>query len=106
MTTADLYPEQDAEELGAYYMRHLDAMTREGLHKKSAIAGQLAWRDRRIEELEAALRAVAAHGTADQDGNHVCWIGESTFIAVRAALAPPAPMRDSVIDDGGQGRKE
>lgn len=45
------YPQQDAEELGEFYFRHLDAMTTERLHSKSDIAAQLAWRDRELERL-------------------------------------------------------
>lgn len=38
---------------GGHYSRHVAAMTEEGLHEKSAIAAELAWRDRRIALLEA-----------------------------------------------------
>jgi hypothetical protein len=63
MTESDRFPKgyvkqyatRDAEALGEYYMRHLDAMTREDLYSKSAIAGELAWRDARVAELEKAL---------------------------------------------------
>jgi hypothetical protein len=55
-----LYPEQDHEDLCERYMRHVEAMTAEGLHEKSAIAGQLAWRDQRIEDLEQKRYAIAA----------------------------------------------
>ena len=51
-----LYAERDVEALdkmGGYYMRHVMAMTAESLHSKSAIAAELAWRDKRIAELEA-----------------------------------------------------
>ncbi len=52
------YPEVDPRELEPHYSRHVLAMTREGLHYKSEIAGQLAWRDKVIEE----LRREIAHG--------------------------------------------
>lgn len=39
--------------LGEHYSRHVVAMTEEGLHAKSDIAAQLAWRDKQIEELKA-----------------------------------------------------
>lgn len=48
------YPQQNPIELGTYYLRHLNAMTREGLHDKSAIAEQLAWRDREIDRLRSS----------------------------------------------------
>ena len=47
-----LYPPHDPSTLEPHYCRHVEAMTAEGLHKKSDIAAQLAWRDRRIAELE------------------------------------------------------
>lgn len=56
-----VYPDISHEQLdadGEYYARHVAAMTAEGLHAKSAIASQLGARDRRIDELEDALRSV------------------------------------------------
>jgi len=50
-----LYPERDHAAQGKHYLRHIDAMTREGLHAKSRIAGELAARDIEIEWLRAAL---------------------------------------------------
>lgn len=38
------------------YMAHVQAMTAEGLHSKADIAAELAVRDIRIRDLEAALR--------------------------------------------------
>lgn len=52
-----LYRERDHAAQGKHYLRHLDAMTREGLHAKSRIAGELAARDIEIERLRAALDA-------------------------------------------------
>lgn len=46
------YTERDIEQLGDHYMVHIDAMTVEGLHSKSSIAAELAFRDQRIAELE------------------------------------------------------
>lgn len=45
--------EIDSDELFGHYARHVNAMTAEGLHGKSDIAAELAWRDARIEELAA-----------------------------------------------------
>lgn len=50
-----LYAERDPMALEPHYCRHVQAMTAEGLHWKSDIAAELAWRDQRIEQLEAAL---------------------------------------------------
>jgi hypothetical protein len=40
---------------GNYYIRHVGAMTSEGLHAKSDIAAELAWRDMQIDRLAQAL---------------------------------------------------
>jgi hypothetical protein len=52
-----LYAERDIEGDGLreLYMRHLDRMTREGLHDKSAIAAELAWRDSESARLKKSL---------------------------------------------------
>lgn len=50
------YPYVSAIELdraGDYYSRHVAAMTEEGLHSKTDIAGQLGWRDMTIDTLKA-----------------------------------------------------
>ena len=49
-----LYAERDVIALGDYYIRHVSAMTSEGLHFKSDIAAELAWRDAEIDRLKAA----------------------------------------------------
>lgn len=54
--SAKLYPEVDHMALGQRYCDHVMAMTAEGLHDKSDIAGQLAWRD---EQLAAKDREIA-----------------------------------------------
>jgi maltooligosyltrehalose synthase len=62
-----LYAERDIEELEPYYTRHISAMTTEQLNSKRRIAAEFAHRDKRIEELEARIRALQemleqAHG--------------------------------------------
>jgi hypothetical protein len=57
----NLYHQRDAEELGDYYIRHVGAMTAEGLHAKSDIAAELAHRDREIDRLRASLGAIHYH---------------------------------------------
>jgi len=44
------YAERDHLKQGDYFINHVSAMTAEGLHRKSAIAGELAHRDIRIDE--------------------------------------------------------
>lgn len=41
--------------LGGHYFRHVHAMIKECLHSKSAIAGELAYRDCKIAMLEAKV---------------------------------------------------
>ncbi len=43
-----------------HYLKHVMAMTAEGLHSKAKIAAELAYRDAKIEGLESALAAAAA----------------------------------------------
>ena len=52
------YAERDIEQLGDYYMVHIDAMTVESLHSKSCIAAELAFRDQRIAELESHIQSL------------------------------------------------
>ena len=49
------YAKRDHLALGEHYLRHVSAMTGEGLHAKSDIAAELAWRDAEIERLRAEL---------------------------------------------------
>lgn len=63
-TPGRLYAKRDAIAQGRHYVAHVFAMTREGLHLKSAIAAELAHRDIVIAELLAALEMVR---DADED---------------------------------------
>ena len=54
---AKQYAQRDHEAQGELYMLHLGAMTAEGLHSKSDIAGELAHRDKVIEDLVSALQS-------------------------------------------------
>ena len=57
------YADRDVIKLGKYYTRHVEAMTSEGLHEKSDIAAELAWRDLELERLREIL-----HGRDEQYG--------------------------------------
>lgn len=70
MGDSKLYPPQDPMELGGWYTRHVVAMTTEKLHDKADIAEQLAWRDKRIEELEAQI-AKAQEAPAQAGGEAI-----------------------------------
>lgn len=52
------YAERDHEALEPEYLEHLSAMTGEGLRSKSAIAAELAWRDRQISQERREWRQV------------------------------------------------
>lgn len=49
------YPDTHPKDLAPHFSQHMEAMTAEALHDKGDIAVQLAWRDKRIVELEAML---------------------------------------------------
>lgn len=49
---------QELDRLGNYYIKHVQAMTAEGLHDKAEIAGELGWRDWVIDELMKELNNV------------------------------------------------
>jgi len=57
------YAERDAialDRAGGYYLRHVYAMTKEGLHGKSDIAAELAFRDMEIDRLKAEVANLKA----------------------------------------------
>lgn len=59
MSEKRLYKERCIEgldEAGNYYVDHVSALTREGLHSKSAIAAELAHRDFIIDELNSEAK--------------------------------------------------
>lgn len=61
MSTVNLYACRDAmwlDQQGGHYVRHVDHMTREGLHSKSDIAAELGWRDYQIAELTRQVSAL------------------------------------------------
>lgn len=52
MSEEKQYAPRDIIELGPLYLRHVSAMTGEGLHSKADIAAELAWRDAEIARLQ------------------------------------------------------
>lgn len=50
------YAKRDIEEQGEHYLKHVAAMTTEGLNSKADIAAELAHRDIRIKQLEEEVR--------------------------------------------------
>ena len=57
--SSSLYPTHNVEDLGPHYLRHVLAMTSEGLHSKADIAVQLAWRDMEMERLRTIIKESA-----------------------------------------------
>lgn len=86
-TTEKLYAERDSDDLCEYYFRHVMAMTAEGLHAKNKIAAELAWRDREIDRLRAAL----PHPTPAAEP-----------VDVASLLPAPATEGPDVLRDGGE----
>lgn len=81
MTTEHLplYAERNPCELEPHYKAHVIAMTREGLHDKSEIAAELAWRDQQIAELRTQLATM-------QERAHTCGPNCSRAGCVNARL--------------------
>jgi hypothetical protein len=62
--------------LEPHYSRHVSAMTSEGLHSKSDIAAELAFRDKELTALRLTLAALSEHDPSWPDD----------FLRARAAL--------------------
>ena len=77
MSDVKLYGHREEGTESDFYMQHVMAMTGEKLHSKAEIAAELAYRDQRIAELEAAAQAylkaekLADECTADGKRNQV-----------------------------------
>lgn len=50
-----LYAKRNHRRLDPYFSQHMDAMTGEGLHEKSEIAAELAYRDMEIARLRSII---------------------------------------------------
>lgn len=92
MTTQ--YQERDHMAQGEFYTRHVDAMTGEGLHAKSAIAAELAHRDMQIEALRK--NAERYKWLRDEEG------ALDTFVSAYWNTATPEAL-DAAIDAAMKG---
>lgn len=63
------YANRNPRHLGIHYSNHVEAMTREKLFSKSAIASELAYRDQRVEEI-LTLVAILVEALEDIAGTH------------------------------------
>jgi len=53
------YANRDPRSMGKFYTKHVNAMTEEGLHEKSDIAAELAWRDIQTAECKLEIELLA-----------------------------------------------
>lgn len=111
-----LYAKRNPEAQGAYYVAHVSAMTGEQLHRKSAIAAELAHRDIELDTLKAQLSATGALPLTAEAINHIAdsmpgglegfargWGWQQFARAVLAAAAPRHPEEGSPLVHPGNG---
>ena len=82
------YAQRDHRALGEHYLRHVSAMTGEGLHAKSDIAAELAWRDAEIERLRSAFVHCHVRGSSG-DLCAVCGLDLRDKVHTAATEAKP-----------------
>lgn len=110
-----LYGTRDHFAQGQHYIKHVMAMTEEGLHRKSDIAAELAHRDIQIEALRAAVAStladlrVARAAQPQQAAEcaqcatpHVCKRDGCFAKRVRAMMPLTAPVLMQDEPDGGR----
>ena len=78
----------DSREGGDAYYKHTDRMSREGLHSKSDIAGELAWRDMQITTLRERVRVLEADNL-----NHTDVLRE-----IRGAIRPIVANSSDILE--------
>lgn len=81
------YAERDAaalDEAGGYYIRHVSAMTKEGLNSKSDIAAELAFRDMQIDQFKQRVNQLLTERNA-------------TGLAIDNALSGVLPDRHGLL---------
>lgn len=85
--------DRDHIALGKFYTDHVSAMTREGLHEKSDIAAELAYRDQRI----AALEAEKAEREA-QEPVAWAWNDPAGWMHIQETRERPEWISDEIAD--------
>ena len=85
------YAKRDHRALGEHYLRHVSAMTGEGLHAKSDIAAELAWRDAEIERLRKTLDEIATYWNGSHRPAETLDAAEWTQGVAEEALAATEP---------------
>lgn len=109
-----LYADRDSISQGEVYVRHVQAMTAEGLHAKSDIAAELAHRDIEIERLVADV--VTLHGICNEQAieneslRAECGVRQiagynkgreqmaAELATLRAVIAEADKLRDAAVD--------
>ena len=110
MADTNQYADRDHRAQGDYYLRHVSAMTGEGLHAKSAIAGELAHRDMvidaqaaEIKRLRGALGLIVRRHELEQ---HVELFGrdcdQKTLMELYGLPAPHRIAGDALATKGGE----
>lgn len=97
-----LYGPRNLPELEPHYSRHVSAMTTEALHAKSEIAAELAWRDKRIAELEASIHLQSKFAprcrqcSKPVEPQRYCYATPICY----ACLPPPEPLPTVTLKEG------
>ena len=89
------YAKRAVMEIMAHYAKHVQAMTAEGLHEKSDIAAELAWRDAQLESFNAQLaelRDLNMKSTTGADAAHVRLLAEVNMQRLRITGAKDPMM--------------
>lgn len=95
-----LYAQRDAYELdvaGSFYIRHVSAMTSEGLNSKADIAAELGYRDSVIAKLKADYDKLAAECVAlkaEAKENKIRGAGEVAYQASQKYMKAPHMSED------------
>ena len=102
------------DEDGNYYIRHVEAMTGEGLYAKSDIAAELGWRDREIDraeqreaELVAALEFAERRSRQPGEGQNEWFERLADEFYRRYGFLPPGksePMEMAISISGDERR--
>lgn len=101
MADTNQYADRDHRAQGDYYLRHVSAMTGDGLHAKSAIAGELAHRDMVIDAQAAEIERLRTDAERYRWLRSLEWFAEAEIgieldgSAWRVTFSSPAPFENA-----------